>query len=184
MTTTMSACCFRSSMNCWGNRAIGKVQSAKCRVPAHEATWVALSFFQIHDRSPSASLLFRRRFETCDERVILEIARYGPAKLTGTVSMDDSELADIGHGYLIEELVKAIHCLVNRRADEIQFAERAFPRLQVHADPHRWPRRRSGDGTQVAKHCAQPFAADVYFCVLVVNLDHHAFETERANRNP
>ena len=97
--------------------------------------------------------------------------------------MDDSELADIGHGCLIEELVEAIRCLVNRRADEIQLGERPPARLQVHVDPHRWPRRRPGDGTQVAKHCAQPFAANVHLRVLVVNLDHDAFEPECANRN-
>src|SRR5688500_12325789 len=104
MTTTISAWCFRSSMNCWGNKAIIRRNSV----------------FQHHHGRATAALVLRRGFESFHERMVLEKPGYRAAQLASPVSMDDAKLAQIAAHRGIKEAREAREGILNRRADHVQ----------------------------------------------------------------
>src|SRR6187549_2801975 len=140
MTTTMSAWCFRSSMNCWGNSATLKRERESCDLGF---SWVpgtirhiALLVLQLDHRHAAAPLVGRRFLEMRHQRMPLEEAGDRAPQLTGAEAVDDADRSLIGQHRFVEEALGAGERLVDRAPDQVQLGERSGPRLQldVHAD--------------------------------------------------
>src|SRR3954454_23270783 len=95
MTTTMSACCFRSSMNVWGNRGIGEcnIQNAKFKMQNSNTMLRAAmdSVLEFHNRRAAAAFVLRREFVGRDEWMIFQKRSNGAAQLPGPVAVNDPD---------------------------------------------------------------------------------------------
>ena len=58
------------------------------------------------------------------------------AQRARTMTVHDADLAHVGDEGVVEELGHAVDRLIDRAADDVQFAQQSLARLQVDADPY------------------------------------------------
>ena len=117
--------------------------------------------------------------------MVLEERGDRAAQLAGAVAVDDAQLAHVGDGRFVEELLERASS-ASSTVQPMTFSSESRPSrgLQVDVDAATCaPLRRSRPpiDPQVAQRRAQPLAADLDFGVLAVNRDDDAFEAEPAD---
>src|SRR5688572_1495402 len=103
-------------------------------------------------------------------------------QLARPVPVNDAHGLLVADRRLVEELLDARDRFVHGTADDVDFRERTLARLEIDADLDRGRRspgrRRLTNRTEIAQPRAQPLALHVYLCVLALQLEHDALQTE------